>query len=92
MAATKLSSYIFFLAFSYWALQGQWGWFWDSSSHHLGANYVIPYRLRVLYFMETAYYLYTLVAMFWEPKMKDRPQMVFHHLFTLCLLITSYCW
>lgn len=92
VAATKMLSYVFFLAFSVWALQGQWHWFWDPTVWHLGGKITAPYRLKLLYFMETAYYIYTLFALFWEPKMKDRAQMVFHHLFTITLLTTSYCW
>lgn len=91
VAATKLTSYLFFFAFSIWALQEQGYWFWNPQIQH--QPFVqIPWRLKMLYFMETAYYAYTLVSMFFEPKMKDRPQMVFHHLFTMTLLCTSYYW
>lgn len=89
VAETKLFSYMFFFAFSAWALQDQWDWFWDPSKQHL-VTAEIPWRLKGLYFMETAHYLYTLIAMFFEPKMKDRVQMVFHHVFTITLLGTSY--
>lgn len=91
VAGSKLLSYVFFFAFSVWALQGQWHWFWDATQQHLVFESV-PWRLRALYFMETAHYAYTLVSMFWEPKMKDRAQMIFHHLFTITLLTTSYYW
>ena len=91
VAETKLCSYLFFFAFSVWTLQDQWDWFWDTSKQHLVFE-TVPWRLKMLYFMETAHYAYTLVAMFFEPKMKDRAQMVFHHVFTIILLTTSYYW
>lgn len=91
MAATKLVSYVFFFTFAAWALQGQWDWFWDSSKQHIPFE-KIPWRLKMLYFMEAAYYAYTSVSMFFEPRMKDRPQMMFHHLFTMTLIFTSYYW
>lgn len=84
-------SYILLLGLSWWALEGESGWFWDASVQHLPFD-KIPSRLKGLYFIETAYYLYTLVAMFFEPKMKDRKQMIFHHIFTITLLATSYFW
>ena len=42
--------------------------------------------------METAYYVFTMFNMFFEPRMKDRAQMLTHHVFTLILLFTSYHW
>lgn len=40
--------------------------------------------------MATAYYIYTSFAIFFEPKMKDRNEMMLHHVVTLSLLISSY--
>lgn len=40
--------------------------------------------------MATAYYIYTSFAIFFEPKMKDRNEMLLHHFVTLSLLISSY--
>lgn len=92
VAATKMFSYLFFLTFSAWAMQDEMHWFWEPSVWHMGGNITISPRLKLLYFMETAYYIYTLFAMFWEPKMKDRGQMIFHHVFTITLLTSSYFW
>ena len=91
IAETKLCAYILFFVYSIWSLQDQWDWFWSASKQHLVFEKV-PWRLKSLYFMETAHYTYTLIAMFFEPKMKDRTQMICHHLFTILLLLTSYLW
>ncbi|PJF19336.1 hypothetical protein PSACC_00854 [Paramicrosporidium saccamoebae] len=88
VSATRMISYAFFIGFTAWAVQGQSSWFWDSNAWHYPFDHV-PWRMRTLYFMETAFYLYTLVSMFFEPKMKDRGQMVTHHIFTITLL-TKY--
>lgn len=88
-SATKLVSYCFFFSLAIWSLKGQWGWFWDVNQYAVVFKNV-PWRLRTLYVGETAYYLYTLVTMFFEPKMKDRNQMIAHHIFTLTLLVSSY--
>jgi hypothetical protein len=91
VSATKMISYVFFIGFAMWALQGQSKWLWDSTVwHHTFVH--VPWRMKTLYFMETAFYLYTLVTMFFEPKMKDRGQMVSHHIFTIILLVSSYAW
>ena len=92
VAATKLLSYIIFLTISGIVIKRESYWFWDPNIYHYGANSTIPSAVKGIYFMETSYYIYTLFAMFWEPRMKDRLQMVCHHIFTITLLSTSYAW
>lgn len=49
-------------------------------------------RILTYYYVGMGYYIFSMVAIFFEPKMKDRLQMMMHHLVTLTLLITSYVW
>lgn len=89
VSGTKMVSYISMMLLAIWALQDQTDWFWNPAIQHIPFA-KIPSKLALLYFVETAHYMYTLIAMYYEPKMKDRLQMAIHHIFTLTLLVTSY--
>ena len=89
-SAWKLVSYSFFVGYGIYALKNE-SWLWDPSSYHACfPNNSIPFLLRLYYNMATAYYIYTSFAIFFEPKMKDRNEMMVHHVVTLSLLISSY--
>lgn len=47
-------------------------------------------KIVILYALEMGYYLFSTVAVFFEPKMKDRTQMFIHHIFTCFLIVSSY--
>ena len=53
-------------------------------------NIVNRKKIYYYYMLELSYYWYSLVAMFYEPRMKDFWQMFFHHLCTLLLITFSY--
>lgn len=90
-SAWKFVSYTFFVGYGIYALRNEQDWLWNPSSYHLCfPNNQIPFLLRLYYNMATAYYIYTSYAIFSEPKMKDRNEMMIHHAVTLSLLITSY--
>jgi len=83
---------VFFLAYGLTAIQSESDWFWNPYEYHLpypNGNQV-PLKLRNLYALEMGYYLFNTVAVFFEPKMKDRIQMFVHHVFTSFLIVTSY--
>ena len=48
------------------------------------------FGIMLYYLIGTSYYVYSSVAMFFEPKMKDRNQMIIHHCATIFLQITSF--
>jgi hypothetical protein len=90
--AWKFLSYTFFILFGIWAIQDEHYWFWDPYSYkepYPNGN-AVPSRTLKLYALETGHYLFNTVAVFFEPKMKDRTQMFIHHLFTSFLLLSSY--
>lgn len=90
-SAWKFVSYTFFVAYGIYALRNEQSWLWNPSSYHLCfPNNQIPFLLRLYYNMATSYYIYTSFAIFFEPKMKDRKEMMLHHAVTLSLLITSF--
>lgn len=90
VAATKMISYLGLLLVAFLCLRNETEWFLNPFVQHVEFTGDIPIGVRILYLMETSYYFYTLFAMFYEPRMKDRNQMVIHHIFTLFLLLTSY--
>ena len=90
-SAWKFISYTFFVSYGIYALSSEQNWLWNPSSYHLCfPNNQIPLLLRLYYNMATSFYIYTSVAIFFEPKMKDRNEMMLHHMVTLSLLISSY--
>lgn len=90
-SAWKFVSYTFFVGYGIYALRNEQSWLWNPSSYHLCfPNNQIPFLLRLYYNMATSYYIYTSFAIFFEPKMKDRNEMMLHHAVTLTLLVTSY--
>jgi hypothetical protein len=62
-------------------------WLWDVRSYYSPDRSL---ALCLYYWLEFGHYLYGTVAIFFEPKMKDRQQMFLHHCVTLLLLATSY--
>jgi hypothetical protein len=89
-SAWKFVSYAFFVSYGIYALKNE-SWLWDPTSyHHCFADNTIPFLLRLYYNMATSYYIYTSFAMFFEPKMKDRNEMMVHHFVTLSLLVSSF--
>ena len=90
VAATKMISYVGLLLTAFFCLQSQISWFRDPFVYHIPFEKALPLGIRILYLLETSYYVYTLFTIFLEPRMKDRNQMILHHAFTLFLLLTSY--
>lgn len=86
---TKFLSYMTMIGTALWALRGEWDWVLDYKIMHIPFS-VVPDKIRFFYLLELGYYLCTIVTIFWEPKMKDQKQMFTHHLFTICLLATSF--
>lgn len=79
------------LFFGFRCMMDQWEWFWNPSSYHDAyPNNLIPRSVELLYSVEIAHYVYSLLVIFWDPPMKDFWVMVAHHLFTLSLLTSSY--
>ncbi len=80
-AGTKAISYGALVLYGIWVLFicGADGngiansWIWDISEYNTAVT--IPWELKHYYYIESAYYVYTLFAMFLEPKLKDRNQM-----------------
>jgi len=91
----KLFSYSLFLALGIWSIQPELHWFWDSYNYHLpyastNISPEVPSRILSYYAAETGYYIYSTIALFWEPRTKDRGQMFVHHIFTTFLLVSSW--
>lgn len=86
---TKFFSYMTMIVVTLWALRGEWHWVLNYKIMHVPFA-VVPEKIRLLYLVELGYYFCTIITMFWEPKMKDQKQMIFHHLFTITLLCTSF--
>ncbi len=84
----------FLIATAIWSIQSEHYWFWDSSKWHdpYPNDGTVPFGISRLYHFEIGYYLFSLVSLYFEPKMKDFWVMVTHHLFTLTLLISSYIY
>lgn len=82
---------VFFVGYGLFAIQSEYGWFWNPYEYHLPyPSNKVPERILNFYALETGYYLYSTVAVFFEPRMKDRNQMFVHHIFTSFLLVSSY--
>lgn len=90
-SAWKFVSYTFFVCYGIYALRQEQSWLWDPQNYHrCFPDNQIPFLLRLYYNMATAYYIYTSFSIFFEPKMKDRNEMLLHHFVTLSLLVSSY--
>lgn len=90
-SAWKFVSYTFFVAYGIYALKDEGYWLWNPNNyHHCFPNNAIPFLLRFYYNLATAYYFYTSFSIFYEPKMKDRNEMMLHHVVTLSLLVSSF--
>lgn len=90
-SAWKFVSYAFFVAYGIYALKDEGSWLWEPKNYHYCfPNNTIPFLLRLYYNMATSYYIYTSFAIFFEPKMKDRNEMMLHHAVTLSLLVSSF--
>lgn len=91
VAATKMTSYIVLLTIAYFGLCNE-DWMLKPNEMHLEFRDAVPIGVRIFYLAESSYYIYNMVAIFYEPKMKDRVQMMVHHVFTVFLLLSSYYW
>lgn len=90
-AGWKFVSYVGLVGMGIWALWDQQHWFWNTETYASIFYYNrIPWRVRAYYLTEISYYLFSCVSIFFEPQMKDRKQMLFHHAVTLALMISSY--
>ena len=90
-AGWKFASYAGLVAMGIWALWDQQRWFWNTETYaSIFHNNRIPWRIRAYYLTEISYYLFSCVSIFFEPQMKDRRQMLFHHAVTLSLMLSSY--
>lgn len=90
-SAWKFVSYAFFVGYGIYALKDQQSWLWSPSQYPFCyPNNQMPHLLHLYYIMATSYYAYASVSIFFEPKMKDRNEMLLHHGVTLSLLVSSY--
>lgn len=90
-AGWKFVSYAFLLALGVWALWDQQHWLWNTETYaSIFKDNVVPPRIRAYYLIEISYYLFSTVSIFFEHKMKDRNQMLLHHMVTLTLMFSSY--
>lgn len=86
----KCVSYLFLVAYGAFALWDQQEWLWNPLRHlEPYENGEIPPLIINYYALQLGYYLYSTVTIFFEPMMKDRWQMLVHHLFTATLEFTS---
>ena len=46
--------------------------------------------VRYFYLTELAFYIQATVMLFFEPRTKDRPEMIVHHAATILLIFASY--
>lgn len=82
---------VFLVGFGLWAIQDQQNWFWSPLKYHdQFPRNEYPPAIAGLYKLEIAYYIFSGLEMFNEPRMKDFWAMFAHHLFTLILLVSSY--
>lgn len=87
----KFITYSFFVGYGLYSVSFEGSWFWTPSTYHqVFPRGTVPTLLYWYYQLETSYYLFSLLVIAWEPKMKDRAQMTLHHLVTITLLVTSY--
>lgn len=90
-SAWKFVSYAFFVGYGIYALSDQTEWLRDPAKYPFCyPNNEMPHLLHLYYIMATSYYAYSSFSIFFEPKMKDRNEMLLHHGVTLALLVTSY--
>jgi hypothetical protein len=90
-AGWKCVSYAGLVGMGIWALWDQQHWFWNPETYaSIFYQNRIPWRIHVYYLTEISYYLFSCVSIFFEPQMKDRKQMLFHHSVTLALMLSSY--
>lgn len=87
----KCFTYVAFVAYGMYAVSFETSWLWRPAEYHkVFLKGTIPPLLFWYYALETSYYVFSLGLLYYEPKMKDRPQMTLHHLVTIALLVTSY--
>ncbi len=90
-SAWKLVSYSFFVGYGIYALYDQQDWLWEPVKYPICyANNQMPHLLHLYYIMAMSYYGYSSFSIFFEPKMKDRNEMLLHHGVTLSLLVSSF--
>lgn len=90
-AGWKFTSYSFLFALGVWALWDQQQWLWNTETYaSIFKDNILPPHIRTYYLTEISYYLFSIVSIFFEHKMKDRNQMLFHHFVTLTLMLSSY--
>jgi len=89
-SAWKFISYAFFVGYGAYALSSQMDWLLKPKEYqYCFPDNIIPSELRLYYVMAIAYYLYSCISITFEPKMKDRREMMIHHAVTLTLLVSS---
>lgn len=82
---------VLFLGMGTYAVWDQQTWLWKPSTYFADfAHNTVPTKIIIFYALETGYYLFSTVAIFYEPYMKDRYQMFTHHILTSLLLISSF--
>lgn len=88
-ALWKCITYTLLATMGWWVLTRavQPTWIWDVASYHRSDQTA---ALKWMYVVELGYYLYGMWAIWEEPKSKDRPQMLLHHVATVALISTSY--
>jgi hypothetical protein len=90
-SAWKLVSYGFFVGYGLYSLKDQTHWVFSPSDYPACfPDNIIPSALKLYYSMAISYYLYACISIAFEPKMKDRREMMVHHAVTLSLLFMSY--
>jgi len=91
ISSWKCLVYTVFVTLGIYSLVNETHWLWNVFEYIKPyADNRIPWKIDLWYKMETSFYLYSMVSIFFEPKMKDRRLMLLHHLSTSTLLIVSY--
>lgn len=82
---------VFLISLTMMASREHADWFWSPTMYHEPYPHgALPKSVTCVYHVQTAFYLFSLASMFFEPAMKDFWMMFGHHVFTLTLLFTSF--
>lgn len=90
-SAWKLISNSSLVLVGLWSLKDQWHWVIDPECYiSIFKDNIMPWRLKAYYLIEMSHYIFNIVAIQCEPRMKDHWQMLMHHIVALALIFSSY--
>lgn len=90
-AGWRCFSYFGMLGLGVWALKPEMHWLFNTETYcSIFKDNIIPWKIRLYYLVEISFYIFNSISIFYEPKLKDHNQMVFHHVVTLTLMFSSY--